>query len=246
MQKMPDSELVSIVMLGSFNPAIFQPHWLGAHHLIRPEEAENAKIRVIQAEVADFSTDWFKLQVLQNRFQLVSEDPRQYGPLRDLSAGIFAILSHTPIKALGMNRSFHFSMPSVETWHQIGHQLAPKEHWNEIMETPGLRSMLIQGHRKQPGHGLLHIKVEPSTQVKPGLFVEVNEEFRTSDDSEPEGAAWVCGRLSEHWDEVLRIRRRAPRGPRTHLKCLHPFKIRSLQPTALIWVCCSRCVKSGS
>src|SRR5437867_10843081 len=114
-------EGVSIVMLGSFNPAIFQPHWLGAQHLIRPEEAENAKIRAIQAEVADFSTEWFELQVLQNRFQILSKDPRQYGPLRDLAAAIFALLSHTPVRALGMNRSFHFKMPSLEAWHGIGH-----------------------------------------------------------------------------------------------------------------------------
>src|SRR5436190_1555698 len=133
----PEEEAIAIVMLGSFNPAIFQPFWLSAQELIRPEEAKNARIRAIQAEVADFSTEWFQLQVLQNRFQLVSQEPRHFGPVRDLSAAIFTILSHTPIKVLGMNRSFHFKMPSLDVCNSIGHKLAPKEHWDEIMQEPG-------------------------------------------------------------------------------------------------------------
>jgi hypothetical protein len=31
-----ESEGASIVLLGSFNPGIFQPAWFGAHGLIRP------------------------------------------------------------------------------------------------------------------------------------------------------------------------------------------------------------------
>src|SRR5690348_15527594 len=148
MRKSPEIDSASIVMIGSFNPAIFQPRWLGAQHLIRPEEADTATISIIQAEVADFSTEWFELQALQNRFQIRSKDARQYAPLRDLAAAIFGILPHTPVQALGMNRTFHFRMPSIESWHGLGHLLAPKDHWNPIVEEPGLRSMLIQGRRK--------------------------------------------------------------------------------------------------
>src|SRR5580700_8662375 len=101
MIKSPEIDAASVVMIGSFNPAIFQPRWLGTQGLIRPEEAESAKITTIQAVVADFSTEWFQLQALQNRFQLVSEDPRQYAPLRDLAGAIFAVLPHTPVTMLG-------------------------------------------------------------------------------------------------------------------------------------------------
>ena len=199
----PEHEGASIVMIGSFNPTIFQPRWLGAQALIRPEEAENAKITLIQAEVADFSTEWFQLQVLQNRFQLVSSDPRQYAPLRDLASAIFAILPHTPVTTLGLTRTFHFKMPSVDSWHRIGHLLAPKEPWNSIMEGPGLRSMRMQGRRKQTGGGVLYIKVEPSLKVECGLYLEINEEFTAPVDGESEGARWVPDRLAESWDGML-------------------------------------------
>lgn len=200
-----ESESASIVMLGSFNPTIFQPRWLGTQQLIRPEEAENAKITIIRAEVADFSTEWFQLQVLQNRLSLSSEDPRQYAPLCDLAAALFAILPHTPITAVGLNRLFHFKMPTIETWHGIGHLLAPKESWNAIMEGPGLRSMIMQGRRKHANAGTLHIKVEPSTKFENAVYVEVNEEFKASGDSESEGAQWVPRRLAEHWDAMMKF-----------------------------------------
>lgn len=103
-----------------------------------------------------------------------------------------------------MNRHYHFEMSSEKVWHEFGHLLAPKEFWNPILDGPGLRSMLIQGRRKQEGGGLVHVKVEPSVRIKDGLFIEVNEEFKPSD-GESEGALWVPERLVEHWDAILKF-----------------------------------------
>ena len=200
----PESEGASIVMIGSFNPTIFHPRWLGTQGLIRPEEAENAKIAIIRNEVADFSTEWFQLQVLQNRFILLSTDPRQYSPLRDLAAAIFAILPHTPITALGINRNFQFKMPSSAAWHGLGHLLAPKNHWDAIMAESGLRSMLMEGRRKQVGGGTLQIKLEPSTTIGHGLVMEVNEQFNEPD-GQSESARWVPNQLTVHWDDFLKF-----------------------------------------
>lgn len=194
----------AVVMLGSFNPAIFQPRWLGSLGLIPPEESKNAKITIIQAEVADFSTDWFQLQVLTNRFMVASLDPRQFSPLRDLATGIFTILPHTPISAVGLSRSFHYKMPSKEAWNAIGDLLAPKEHWKTIMDNPGLRAMLMQGRRKELGGGDLHVKVEPSSKVEHGLYVEVNGEFRPTPE-ESLGIEWVPRCLTEYWDPIMKL-----------------------------------------
>jgi hypothetical protein len=200
----PEIDEAAIVMIGSFNPAIFQPHWLGSLELIRPEEAETAKIRIIQQDLADFTTDWFQLQVLQNRFLLRSSDPTHYAPLRDLAAAIFTLLPHTPIKALGLNRMLHFKMPSIEAWHGIGHVLAPKDPWNEIFESPGLRAMIMQGGREELPGGILNVKIEPSAQVQPGLYVEVNAEFKATQD-QPEGAYWVTACLGKQWDAMMKV-----------------------------------------
>jgi hypothetical protein len=198
-----EHEGASIVMIGSFNPAIFQPRWLGTQKIIRPEEAANAKITIIQDEVADFSTEWFQLQVLQNRFSVASTDPRSYAPLRDLAASVCDMLPHTPVKALGMNRTFHFKADSVDAWHAIGHKLAPKDLWAAIVDSPGLRSMTMEGRRKGvDAEGRLNIKVEPSARINHGVFVEINEQY-SARGADSDHARWVPERLAKYWDAVM-------------------------------------------
>jgi len=199
---MPKSEAAAVVMIGSFNPAIFQPRWLGSQKLIRPEEANNATIRAIQAEVADFSTEWFQFQAVQDRVQMVSSDPRHYPALRDLAGSIFAVLQHTPVQAVGINRQFHYQMPSVEGWHSLGHLLAPKSYWEDLVDKPGMKSLVIVGRRKSDSAGTLNVQVQPSANIEHGVFVQVNVEFQRTDD-EMTGAEWVPECLAEHWDNVM-------------------------------------------
>jgi len=199
-----EKESASITMVGSFNPSIFQPRWLGSLDLIRVQEAENSTIDIIQAQVADFQTDWFRMQVLQNRFLLQSLDATHYGPLRDLAAGVFTLLSHTPVSRMAMSRWFHYKMESAQEWHNFGHKLAPKELWFPLIEVPGLRSMVMQGKRRGVSDGNLFVKVEPSLLVQPGLFVEVTEDFVKWPDAEAEDAQWVPGRLRKHWDDMMK------------------------------------------
>lgn len=203
---LPEIEGASIVLLGSFNPSIFQPRWLGAQGLLRAEEAENAKIAVVKNDIADFSTSWLHLQVLQDRLVMKTTDPRQFLPLRDLAVGIFNLLPHTPTHALGLNKFAHFKMESVDAWHAIGDMLAPKQPWNEIMAgRPGLKSMLIEGLRQDSPGGVLRIKVEPSPPAKlqMGVFIEINEEYRVSVDAVP-GSTWAVEHIDAQWENVLK------------------------------------------
>src|SRR6184192_974106 len=106
----------SLVALGSFNPAIFQPQWLGATKLIRQEEADKATIEVVHPEMTVFSTEWFKIEVTSGRFAILTDDPTKHLPLRDLAIGVFRVLEHTPITAMGFNSIHHFAMGSSEEW----------------------------------------------------------------------------------------------------------------------------------
>lgn len=202
----PEIEGASIVLLGSFNPTIFQPRWLEAQGLLRPEEAENAKITVLQNQIADFSTGWLHFQVLQDRLVMQTKDPRQFLPLRDLAVGILNVLPHTPTHALGLNKFAHFKMESLEAWHAIGDTLAPKQPWNEIMAgRPGLLSMLIEGRRDGASAGVLRVKVEPSPTgtLSMGVYVEINEEYRVIADA-VSGTAWAVDHIDTQWESVLK------------------------------------------
>jgi hypothetical protein len=192
-----------VVTVGSFNPSIFQPHWLGARQLIRTQEAENATIAIIQEQVADFKTDWFRMQVLQNRFLLQTLDASHYGPIRDLAAGIFDLLPHTPVKSLRMGRWFHYKMESTDAWHKVGNTLAPKEFWNPLVDVPGMRALTMQARRKGIENGTLLVKIEPSVIVAEGVYIEVNEEHKPSDPENP-NAEWVPPLLAKHWDAIMK------------------------------------------
>lgn len=201
-----EKEGASVVMLGSFNPSIFQPRWLATLGLIRTEEADDATIGIIQQQVADFQAGWFRLQVLENRFLLQALDAAHYGPIRDLAAGIFRLLPHTPVTRLGLTRWFHFPMDNTELWHKVGHKLAPKDWWNPIMENAGLRTMTMQGKRPKSEVGTLLVKIEPSVVVQPGIFVEVTEDFAAPGPSDGDiaSAMWVPGRLDKDWEGIMK------------------------------------------
>lgn len=206
-----EQEGAAIAMFGSFNPSIFQPSWLSMNGLIRPKEAEAAIIAIIQEQVADFRTDWFRMQVLQNRFVIHTLDATHYSPIRDLAAGIFSLLAHTPVDRIAMGRSFHFKMGSTDDWHKFGHTLAPKDCWSPLIDRPGLRSMTMEGKRRGVDEGTLFVKTEPSVIVREGVFIDVTEEHKIGDGREA-NAEWVPARLNKHWDGLMEYSEDVARG----------------------------------
>lgn len=97
-------EGMGIVLVGSFNPQIFQPAWFAAEGLIRKEEEEAAKIQLIHRQAALFSLDWLQLQVTDEKFVALTTPSSYYEPLRDLVLGTFRLLRHTPIRQMDLNR----------------------------------------------------------------------------------------------------------------------------------------------
>ena len=172
----PEISAANIVLLGSFNPSIFQPAWFGNKNLIRTKEADDAKVEIIHPDICSFAVEWFKLNVTQNRFVIETADALHFEPVRDLVWATFKILEHTPVFKMGINRLMHFSLANQEKWHGFGHLMAPKEPWAKVMKKPGLRSMVMEDQRTDPP-GFLRVKIEPSIRVVNGVYVEVNNHF---------------------------------------------------------------------
>lgn len=165
----------SVVLIGRFNPAIFQPAWLASHGLIRSEEAEHAKGLVFSPEVASFTAEWLVMQVTSERFEAHTDDPAHAQPLRDLVLSIFGLLEHTPVEKMGINRHLHYQLESEERWHRLGHLLAPKDIWNNVLSDPGLRSLTVSGHGADAPGARVQVVVEPSAKFHPGVYISVNE-----------------------------------------------------------------------
>jgi hypothetical protein len=197
-QPAPDLAGKNIVVVGDLNPAILQPAWLAANELIREEEADKANVDIISRDLTSFSTDWLELLCTATRFQVGSSTAPSYDLLRDLTLGVFRLLSHTPLRALGINHSFHFGLQSEERWHAFGHKLAPKELWAGIVENPGTRSLTIQGTRPDEYAGNVFVQVEPSVRIENAIYIAVNDHFQL-DAMEKTNAEGMTDVLASAW-----------------------------------------------
>jgi len=175
-------EGASVVLVGSFNPSIFQPAWLAAHGIIRAKEGEEANVQVITPQITSFGVDWLALQVTQGQFAASTVDSAHFEVLRDLVIAIFTILEHTPIKQMGINRDMHYRMPDEATWHVVGNVLAPKEKWDSLVEKPGLESLTILGLRPNSNARRFRVTVQPSVRVPQGVYIGTNEHFEADGD----------------------------------------------------------------
>jgi len=177
----PAIQGISIVLVGDFNPKIFQPAWFSAENLIRVTEAEAADIKIINPEIVIFKLDWLEVQVTRDRCSFITTQDAYYEVVRDLCLGTFKLLKHTPIQKMGINMDLHFKMRSIEEWHAVGHKVAPKELWNKTLKNAGLRSLTIEGVREDGLKGYIRVKVEPSRRVHPGIYIQINDHYETDD-----------------------------------------------------------------
>ena len=107
----PETSGVSVVVLGTFNPAIFTPAWFELHGLLPGVEAR-AELKVAHAQVTAFTFDWLRLDVVVERLAVATTEA-PYVRVCDLVARTFKeFLPHTPLRAFGINRDVHFPVQS--------------------------------------------------------------------------------------------------------------------------------------
>jgi hypothetical protein len=174
----------STVLIGNFNPKIFQPAWFAAQGLIRELEAQEAKTEIIHQDITIFSLDWLRLEVTRDRFNVSTEQEAYFQILADFVIGTFRILEHTPAGIMGINSSIHYRLSSEEKWHSIGDTLAPKEPWKDILKKPGMLRVEMQEERKEEPKGFLRVRVEPSKKCHPGIFVNCNDHYEVPNPSD--------------------------------------------------------------
>lgn len=199
----PQIQGVTVVLLGDFNPKIFQPAWFSAEGLIRDKEAEKAEIEIIHSDVVSFTLDWLRFQVTPERLLAATTQEPYYEPLRDLILGTFSLLRHTPIDKMGINREMHFRLSSEESWHTFGHRLAPKTIWNGILHEPGMRSLTMEGKRQDDYKGCIRAQVEPSVRVHPGVYIKVNDHYEVEDQHPGTGCEAILEMFENSWNESL-------------------------------------------
>jgi hypothetical protein len=173
--------------------------------LLDESEATAAEIGIIHTDVVSFKVGPLAIEVMRERFQAQTEDATAFEALRDLIVGAFGRLSHTPIAAIGINRSTHHEMPSVSAWNEIGHRLLPKQPWEGVLEHPGTRSLTVEGRRPDSHEGYIRATFEPSNVVANGVFQLVNDHLQLNrgDAAHNIPASEAMTVLGEVWSDSL-------------------------------------------
>ncbi len=203
--QIPEISGLSTVLIGDFNPKIFQPSWFAHEGLIREKEADDAKLELIHPEVTSFELDWLRLVVTRNRFVAETTQERYHVFLRDLVISSFKLLKHTPLRQLGINTDKHYRTKSEEEWHEFGDKLTPKEIWTGVIKSPGMRSINIEGDYNRNGiKGHIAIRVEPSTKIKPGIYFRVNDHYEVDNQNTVQGANEIVDILEQSWSTSIK------------------------------------------
>ena len=202
---MPPAEEIrgmSVVLLGDFNPRIFQPAWFGGRGLIRPTEADEADVEIVHSEVTKFRLDWVVLQVTRDRFVVETSQDAFFEASRDLVLATFSLLGHTPLRAMGINMEAHWRMASVDAWRRFSRVLVPEGTWQGLLDQAGLQNLTMRGARPDHYRGHVQIQVQPSRRIADGVFLSVNDHYVAARQSvtQAAGAHAAMEILRENWE----------------------------------------------
>jgi hypothetical protein len=170
-------EGVSVVLRGSFNPAILSPGWLLAQSLVSEQEHDASEPEAIVPNLSVFTVAAMRFQVTTDVLTVETENQREFERTADMVTSILTVLPHTPVNMLGINHFFHAALPSPDSWHRLGDKLAPKEYWSSVLTLPGTRGVSLQGVRPDRFAGTVNVDVHPSVRVAQGIFVSQNDHF---------------------------------------------------------------------
>lgn len=203
----PTNEEISVVLIGSLNPAIFHPEWFVRQGLLPRGEADRAATIVVSPQVANVRFLDFGLQVLPNRLSVQTIDVSKAPRIHDFVIGILTKLPHTPISAAGLNQVLHVPTEGEASWHKIGDALAPKEPiWHELYKSPGLLNISIQDPRQGRFPGYVNIAVQPSPLIPHGLMVSSNIELQITD--QVGSAPKVVNFIQTEWSNAIQEAKR--------------------------------------
>ncbi len=202
MDNKPEMNETNIVIVGNFNPAIFQPAWFAHKGLIRELEADKATIEIIHPEIVIFKIEWFRLQVRRDQFIASTTLEAYYEPLRDLVLSTFEILEHTPLKQIGINTISHYRLKDKEQLQKFLNQVSAINQWNNILNKPEFNNITIKETDRKDGlKGYTNINIQPSLTIPNGIYFHINNHCELSD-SRPDNKG-IMKILSENWKSLL-------------------------------------------
>lgn len=143
------------------------------------------------------------MQVTRQKFILKTKMEAYYEPLRDLAVSTFTSLSHTPIRALGVNFEIH---RKVKDLRGLVSKFAPEGFWEDKELTPQFETLSIRLDKKELSieERFLKITLEPSVLIKDGVFINFNHHIGIEHDaSQSDNPGHLLANiLEENWVNI--------------------------------------------
>jgi len=177
----------SIVLLGSFNPAIFQPAWIAQNSLLPEEEMDGFYNEQIIKKFPEYGFEIgtgqpfqvnndqavavfrsFGLQVVRDRF-ITTVTTDHHATIRFIRK-VFKILAETPIKAYGINFQTHLNF--TNSYNEIINNLFDRK--KQFIDTFKEEMTLGFSVKSKFNDFILTTTIEQSTSIKDGLFIGAN------------------------------------------------------------------------
>lgn len=196
----------SIVLVGSFNPAIIHPSWFARFDILPPSDfdEDETDVQLVNPDFSLFSIGWLRVQATVDHFELSTLEEDRAPLLRDAGVNIFTQLMHTPVSAMGINRTAHFPLDKGG-WAEIQSALAPAQPWAKLAEGAALSSLTIQTSRTgdESDPGCVRVTIEPSQRIRDGVFISVNDhyDFTSADEFGEAGPALRI--LDSEWSAAI-------------------------------------------
>jgi len=193
-------ETRSLVLVGEFNPMIFQPMWFSHYGLVGEKEANDAKIKIIHKDVVIFELDWVTIEINRQQFIAITNKPAYYPFVKDLIVGIFTLLSHTPIKKMGINMEVHYNIYNKEIKTELERKLYPYKIFEQQFDNPVFNKVEFTEERKDSYKGFTKIDIEPSNISENGIFFSINDHFEVMDEKKSIGSSEIMKIFTENWE----------------------------------------------
>jgi len=184
----------SIVLLGDFNPLMFQPEWFGRNDVISMEDVEfarnpnNSLQTIIVPAFTLFRTSQLSVKVEPDRFQILAEK-EPWITVKDFVKKTFEKLGGLTIRAYGFNYSAHYRFNGVSEMHAFADKLTPKLYWKTLLgndvtgdDRKGGLLSLQMFQSKENNEGYVTVLLQDSRHVKPGIFLTCNDHVSISED----------------------------------------------------------------
>ncbi|MFW7380445.1 MAG: hypothetical protein ACOH5I_16655 [Oligoflexus sp.] len=197
--------VLSLVIVGKFNPSIIHPSWFELKKIARNIEVESARIDVVHNQVAAFEMAGINVRAQNVQLLLSSADESMWETIRDWGINIFTYLSETPVSALGINLDLEIDIGNREKWDKFGDILVPKTAWKNVLISPKLRNVRIQSDNPDDDCGYIWTQVEPATnpQLPFGVQVQINNHFDLKKGGNFVGTAGIVSCLQEKWESSI-------------------------------------------